>query len=137
MAHGYAGVKEHGIEPFADAFVEDRSVVLLHDRRTSGPAMARPRQDAMIRSTPIKFLARSALSPVGVRRRTSRRPTTGERRPETLDSLTSRGFDDAAIALARGAGITAPTTLEADAASASASGPAPARAMATAVRGTP
>jgi DNA-binding NarL/FixJ family response regulator len=41
----------------------------------------------------------------------------------------------AAIALAHGAGITAPTTVEADAESASA--PAPARAMATAVRGTP
>jgi DNA-binding NarL/FixJ family response regulator len=39
----------------------------------------------------------------------------------------------AAIALAHGAGITAPTTVDADAASA----PAPARAMATAARGTP
>jgi fermentation-respiration switch protein FrsA (DUF1100 family) len=31
MAHGYAGVKEQGIEPFAHAFTEAGFVVLLHD----------------------------------------------------------------------------------------------------------
>src|SRR2546430_16974533 len=31
MAHGYAGVKEHGIERFARAFAEAGFEVLLHD----------------------------------------------------------------------------------------------------------
>ena len=34
MAHGYAGVKEHGLERFARAFAEAGFVVLVHDHRT-------------------------------------------------------------------------------------------------------
>jgi hypothetical protein len=36
MAHGYAGVKEHGITRFAEAFADADAgfVVLLHDHRT-------------------------------------------------------------------------------------------------------
>ena len=45
MAHGYAGVKEHGIEPFARAFAEDGFVVLVHDHRTFGASDGEPRQD--------------------------------------------------------------------------------------------
>jgi len=45
MAHGYAGVKEHGIEPFAKAFAEAGFVVLLHDHRGFGASEGTPRQD--------------------------------------------------------------------------------------------
>jgi fermentation-respiration switch protein FrsA (DUF1100 family) len=45
MAHGYAGLKEHGIERFAQAFAEDGFVVLLHDHRTFGASEGEPRQD--------------------------------------------------------------------------------------------
>lgn len=45
MAHGYAGVKEHGIEPFARAFAEAGFVVLLHDHRGFGASEGLPRQD--------------------------------------------------------------------------------------------
>ncbi len=45
MAHGYAGVKEQGIEPFAKAFVEAGFVVLLHDHRGFGASEGLPRQD--------------------------------------------------------------------------------------------
>src|SRR5437763_1907429 len=45
MAHGYAGVKEHGIEPFARAFAEAGFVVLLHDHRGFGASGGEPRQD--------------------------------------------------------------------------------------------
>jgi fermentation-respiration switch protein FrsA (DUF1100 family) len=45
MAHGYAGVKEHGLEPFARAFAEDGFVVLVHDHRTFGASDGEPRQD--------------------------------------------------------------------------------------------
>ncbi|MDM0066084.1 alpha/beta hydrolase [Variovorax sp. J31P207] len=45
MAHGYAGVKEHGIEPFARAFAEAGFVVLLHDHRGFGASEGVPRQD--------------------------------------------------------------------------------------------
>lgn len=45
MAHGYAGLKEHGIERFARAFAEDGFVVLLHDHRTFGASGGEPRQD--------------------------------------------------------------------------------------------
>jgi predicted alpha/beta hydrolase len=33
MAHGYAGVKEHSITRFAEAFADTGFVVLLHDQR--------------------------------------------------------------------------------------------------------
>jgi dienelactone hydrolase len=36
MAHGYAGVKEHGMERFARAFAEAGFVVLVHDHRRFG-----------------------------------------------------------------------------------------------------
>ena len=45
MAHGYAGVKEHGIERFAKAFAEAGFVVLLHDHRGFGASDGTPRQD--------------------------------------------------------------------------------------------
>jgi fermentation-respiration switch protein FrsA (DUF1100 family) len=45
MAHGYAGTKEHGIEPFALAFGEAGFAVLLHDHRSFGTSDGSPRQD--------------------------------------------------------------------------------------------
>jgi len=45
MAHGYAGVKEHGIEPFAQSFAENGFVVLVHDHRNFGASDGGPRQD--------------------------------------------------------------------------------------------
>ncbi|HEX6704086.1 MAG TPA: alpha/beta hydrolase [Albitalea sp.] len=45
MAHGYAGVKEHGIEPFAKLFAEHGFVVLLHDHRGFGASEGQPRHD--------------------------------------------------------------------------------------------
>jgi fermentation-respiration switch protein FrsA (DUF1100 family) len=45
MAHGYAGVKEHGLEPFARAFADAGFVVLLHDHRAFGASDGEPRQD--------------------------------------------------------------------------------------------
>lgn len=45
MAHGYAGVKEHGLEPFARAFADAGFVVLLHDHRNFGASGGEPRQD--------------------------------------------------------------------------------------------
>src|SRR6266478_7270605 len=45
MGHGYAAVKEHGIEPFAKLFAENGFVVLLHDHRNFGASDGEPRQD--------------------------------------------------------------------------------------------
>lgn len=45
MAHGYAGVKEQGIEPFAKAFVDAGFVVLLHDHRGFGESGGDIRHD--------------------------------------------------------------------------------------------
>ncbi|MDX2851186.1 CocE/NonD family hydrolase [Streptomyces sp. PA03-3a] len=45
MAHGYAGIKEHGLEPFARAFAEGGFAVLLHDHRAFGASEGEPRQD--------------------------------------------------------------------------------------------
>ena len=45
MAHGYAGVREHGLEPFARAFAEAGFVVLLHDHRNFGASDGEPRHD--------------------------------------------------------------------------------------------
>lgn len=45
MAHGYAGIKEHGLEPFARAFAEGGFAVLLHDHRAFGASDGEPRQD--------------------------------------------------------------------------------------------
>lgn len=45
MAHGFAGTKYHGIEPFAEAFAAAGFVVLLHDHRGFGDSGGVPRQD--------------------------------------------------------------------------------------------
>src|SRR6516165_12672943 len=45
MAHGYAGVKEHGLERFARAFAEAGFVVLLHDHRNFGSSDGALRHD--------------------------------------------------------------------------------------------
>lgn len=45
MAHGYAGVKEHGLERFARAFAEAGFVVLLHDHRSFGSSDGTLRHD--------------------------------------------------------------------------------------------
>ncbi|CAB3788411.1 Quorum-quenching protein AidA [Paraburkholderia caffeinitolerans] len=45
MAHGYAGIKQHGLEPFASAFAEAGFVVLLHDHRGFGASEGLPRHD--------------------------------------------------------------------------------------------
>ena len=45
MAHGFAGVREHGLERFARAFADDGFVVLLHDHRGFGSSGGEPRQD--------------------------------------------------------------------------------------------
>ena len=45
MAHGYAGVKEHGLDPFAKAFAEAGFVVLVHDHRGFGSSDGTPRHD--------------------------------------------------------------------------------------------
>jgi len=45
MAHGYAGVKEHGLERFAKAFAEAGFVVLVHDHRNFGASDGENRGD--------------------------------------------------------------------------------------------
>jgi len=45
MAHGYAGVKEHGILKFAEAFAAAGFLALVHDHRTFGISGGEPRQD--------------------------------------------------------------------------------------------
>src|SRR3979411_2071289 len=45
MAHGYAGVRDHGLERFARAFADDGVVVLLHGHRGFGASDGEPRQD--------------------------------------------------------------------------------------------
>ncbi|MGF6770552.1 fermentation-respiration switch protein FrsA (DUF1100 family) [Paraburkholderia sp. GAS199] len=45
MTHGFAGVKEHGLERFAEAFVDAGFAVLLHDHRNFGGSDGTPRQD--------------------------------------------------------------------------------------------
>ncbi|HYZ28019.1 MAG TPA: alpha/beta fold hydrolase [Thermoleophilaceae bacterium] len=45
MAHGYAGVREHGLELFARAFADEGFVVLVHDHRGFGASDGEPRQD--------------------------------------------------------------------------------------------
>src|ERR1700738_3323198 len=45
MAHGYGGVKEHGILCFAEAFAAGGVVVLVHDHRSFGARGGQPRQD--------------------------------------------------------------------------------------------
>jgi uncharacterized protein len=45
MAHGYAGVKEHGLERFAQSFAEAGFVVLVHDHRNFGASDGAIRHD--------------------------------------------------------------------------------------------
>ena len=45
MAHGFAGVKEHGLERFARAFTDAGFVVLVHDHRGFGASDGEPRYD--------------------------------------------------------------------------------------------
>ncbi|MDH6198323.1 fermentation-respiration switch protein FrsA (DUF1100 family) [Mycobacterium frederiksbergense] len=45
MAHGFAGVKEHGLERFARRFAEAGFVVLVHDHRGFGASDGLPRFD--------------------------------------------------------------------------------------------
>ena len=45
MAHGYAAVKEHGLERFARAFAEAGFVVLVHDHRNFGASDGAIRHD--------------------------------------------------------------------------------------------
>jgi hypothetical protein len=45
MAHGFAAVKEHGLDRFARAFAEVGFVVLVHDHRGFGASEGSPRQD--------------------------------------------------------------------------------------------
>lgn len=45
MAHGFAGVKEHGLDRFARFFAEAGFVVLVHDHRGFGASDGSPRYD--------------------------------------------------------------------------------------------
>ena len=45
MAHGFAGVKEHGLERFARVFAAAGCVVLVHDHRGFGTSGGSPRYD--------------------------------------------------------------------------------------------
>ncbi|MDT5094770.1 MAG: uncharacterized protein QOH60_4133 [Mycobacterium sp.] len=45
MAHGFAGVKEHGLERFARLFTDAGLVVLVHDHRGFGASDGSPRND--------------------------------------------------------------------------------------------
>jgi hypothetical protein len=45
MAHGFAGVKEHGLERFARLFADAGFVVLVHDHRGFGASGGSPRFD--------------------------------------------------------------------------------------------
>ncbi|HUC17049.1 MAG TPA: alpha/beta hydrolase [Acetobacteraceae bacterium] len=45
MAHGFAGTREHGIAPFAQAFAAAGFVVLVHDHRNFGVSGGEPRGD--------------------------------------------------------------------------------------------
>jgi uncharacterized protein len=45
MAHGFAAVKEHGLDRFARAFAEAGFAVLVHDHRGFGASEGSPRQD--------------------------------------------------------------------------------------------
>ncbi|WP_168788385.1 alpha/beta hydrolase [Paraburkholderia aromaticivorans] len=45
MCHGFAAVKEHGLERFATAFADAGFFVLVHDHRNFGSSDGTPRQD--------------------------------------------------------------------------------------------
>jgi cephalosporin-C deacetylase-like acetyl esterase len=45
MAHGYAGIREHGLDRFARVFADAGFVVLVHDHRGFGASDGQPRFD--------------------------------------------------------------------------------------------
>lgn len=45
MCHGYAAVKEHGLEPYAQAFARAGFAVLVHDHHGFGASDGEPRHD--------------------------------------------------------------------------------------------
>ena len=45
MAHGYAGIREHGLDGFARVFADAGFVVLVHDHRGFGASDGQPRFD--------------------------------------------------------------------------------------------
>src|SRR5271168_553308 len=45
MAHGYAGIREHGLDRFARVFADAGFVVLVHDHRGFGASGGQPRFD--------------------------------------------------------------------------------------------
>lgn len=45
MAHGFAGIKEHGLDAFAAVFAEAGFVVMVHDHRGFGSSGGLPRHD--------------------------------------------------------------------------------------------
>ncbi|MBT2539024.1 alpha/beta hydrolase [Arthrobacter sp. ISL-69] len=45
MAHGFAAVKEHGLDSFARAFAAEGFIVLVHDHRNFGTSEGTPRHD--------------------------------------------------------------------------------------------
>jgi cephalosporin-C deacetylase-like acetyl esterase len=45
MAHGYAGIREHGLDRFARVFADAGFVVLVHDHRGFGASDGEPRVD--------------------------------------------------------------------------------------------
>jgi uncharacterized protein len=77
MAHGYAGVKEHGITRFAEAFANAGFVVLLHDHRTSGISGGEPRQDVDPSAAGRRLASRNLLSGIPARGRFEADRTVG------------------------------------------------------------
>jgi uncharacterized protein len=77
MAHGYAGVKEHGITRFAEAFANAGFVVLLHDHRTSGISGGEPRQDVDPLAAGRRLASRNLLSGIPARGRFEADRTVG------------------------------------------------------------
>ncbi|ARP80061.1 alpha/beta hydrolase [Bordetella genomosp. 8] len=45
MCHGYAAIREHGLEPYAQAFARAGFAVLVHDHHGFGASDGEPRQD--------------------------------------------------------------------------------------------
>ena len=45
MAHGFAGIREHGLDKFAQVYAEAGFAVLVHDHRGFGASDGQPRCD--------------------------------------------------------------------------------------------
>jgi hypothetical protein len=80
MAHGYAGVKEHGLERFARAFADDGFVVLVHDHRGFASSGGEPRHDVDPCGRSPTGDARSRSSRTGPRSTRADRPMGDELR---------------------------------------------------------